>query len=74
MEGEGLTVFRVIGFDGQIAQLETLMPGDSVAVQGRLEIESKDGKLSGLFVIAEQVLTLRKQSISRLSVRASAAQ
>jgi hypothetical protein len=53
-------------FDEQMAELELLSPGDSVAVQGRLEIESKDGRLAGLFIVAEQIMPLRRRSINRM--------
>ena len=46
-------------------------PGYSVAVQGSLEIESKDKKIVSLFVVALQVMALRKRSINRLPVAAS---
>jgi hypothetical protein len=47
---------------------KTLSPGDSVAIQGSLEIESKAGRLTGLFVVALQVMALRKRSVNRLPV------
>jgi hypothetical protein len=43
-----------------MAELETLLPGDSVAVQGQLQIELKDGRLTGLYIVAHQVMALRK--------------
>jgi single-stranded DNA-binding protein len=56
-------IFKVIAYDEQaIAALETLIHGDSIAVQGRLEIETRDGHLIGLFITALQVLTLRRRS------------
>ena len=69
VDGDGSAViYRVIGFDGQTEELETLSPGDSVAIQGRLEVESKDKRIVGLFVVALQVMALRKRSINRLPV------
>src|ERR1700730_6797342 len=59
---------NLIGFDDQTDELETLLPGDSVAIQGRLEVESKAGRLTGLFVVALQVMALRKRSINRLPI------
>jgi hypothetical protein len=65
-----VTIYRVLGHDDQMAELEALLPGDCVCVQGRLEVEGKDGRLTGLFIVAEQILPLRRRSISRLPVRA----
>ena len=39
----GKLVYKIVAYDDQVAELETLLPGDSVAIQGRLEIETKDG-------------------------------
>jgi single-stranded DNA-binding protein len=61
-----VTIFRIVGYDDQTAELETLLPGDSVAVQGKLEFELKDGHLTGIYVTALQVMALRKRSIHRL--------
>jgi hypothetical protein len=60
------TIFRAIGFDDRIAELETLLPGDSVAIQGSLEIESKDKKIVSLFIVALQVTALHTRSINRM--------
>jgi Single-strand binding protein family len=69
VDGDGNAVtYRVIGFDDQMAELETLFPGDSVAIQGRLEIESKEKKIVGIFVVALQVMALRQRSVNRLPV------
>jgi hypothetical protein len=62
VEDNTAAIFRIVGYDDQMAELELLSPGDSVAIQGRLEIESKDGRLAGLFVVASQVMALRKRS------------
>jgi hypothetical protein len=69
VEGEGTTaIYRVVAFEDQMDELATLLPGDCVAIQGRLEIESKDRKLVGIFVIACQILALKKRSPNRLPV------
>jgi hypothetical protein len=61
-----VAVYKIVGHDEAMGELEALLPGDSVAVQGRLEIESKNGRLAGLFVVALQVMALRKRSVNRL--------
>ena len=61
----------VVGHDDAIPELEALVAGDSVAIQGSLEIESKAGRLTGIFVVALQVMPLRKRSINRLPVAAA---
>ena len=45
--------------------MESLAVGDAVSIQGVLQIETRQGKLAGLFVVAGQVMPLRKRSISR---------
>jgi hypothetical protein len=73
VEDGSAAIFRIVGYDDQIAELEILSPGDSVAIQGRLEIESKDGRLAGFFVVALQVMALRKRSPNRMPVGRHAA-
>jgi hypothetical protein len=69
VEGDGnAVIYRVIGFEEQTAELETLLPGDSVAIQGQLVLESRDQKIVSLFVVALQVMALRKRSINRLPI------
>jgi hypothetical protein len=65
-------LFRVLGFDEQITAMETLQPGDAVSVQGALMIETRQGKLAGLYVVAGQVMPLRKRSVSRAVAHAAA--
>jgi hypothetical protein len=48
----GVPPTLVVGHDDAIPQLEALVAGDSVAIQGSLEIESKAGRLTGIFVVA----------------------
>src|ERR1700757_3974528 len=55
-----MTVFRVLGFDDQTRELEMLLPGDSAAIQGQLQVELKDGRLTGMYIVAHQVLPLRQ--------------
>ena len=63
VEGDGaMTFYRVIGFDEQMADLEMLAPGDGVCVQGMLQIEHKDKKIVDFFVVAGQVMPLRRRS------------
>jgi hypothetical protein len=50
----------------------TLQPGDAVSIQGALMLETRRGQLSGLFIVAGQVLPLRKRSISRAPMAAMA--
>jgi hypothetical protein len=66
-------LFRVVAYDEIMTAMETLQPGDAVSVQGLLQIETRQGKeLAGIFVIAGQILPLRKRSISRVPVAAMA--
>jgi hypothetical protein len=68
VEGNDTAVYRVVGHDDAIPALENLVAGDSVAIQGSLEIETKDGRLTGLFVIAGQVMALRRRSPNLFAV------
>jgi Single-strand binding protein family len=43
-DDNSVMLYRVLGFDDQTAELETLLPGDSVAIQGRLVVETRDGR------------------------------
>jgi hypothetical protein len=65
-------LLRVVAYDETMTLMETLQPGDAVSIQGALMIETRQGKLSGIFVIAGQILPLRKRSISRVPVAAMA--
>jgi hypothetical protein len=65
-------LLRVIGYDEIMTALESLQPGDAVSVQGALMLETRGGKLAGIFVVAGQVMPLRKRSISRVPVAAMA--
>jgi hypothetical protein len=60
----------VIGHDDQMAEIEALLPGDAVCVQRSLEVEGKDGRLTSIVVVAEEVLPLRKRAVSRLPIAA----
>jgi hypothetical protein len=65
VEGDtSVTLFRIVGYDDQMAELEILLPGDSVAIQGRLEVGTQDGRLAGLYVVALQVMALRTRSMN----------
>jgi hypothetical protein len=65
------TLFRVVGYDETMTLLESLVPGDACSIQGALMIETRRGQLSGLFVIAAQVMPLRKRSPNRSMVAAA---
>jgi single-stranded DNA-binding protein len=66
-------LIRVVAFDETMTSLESLHPGDAVSIQGVLQIETRQGKLTGLFVIAGQVMPLRKRSPNRVPMAAMAA-
>jgi hypothetical protein len=57
-----VTLYRVVGFDEQMADLEVLVPGDGVCVQGTLRFEQKDKKIVDFFVVAGQIMPLRRKS------------
>jgi hypothetical protein len=42
-------LFRVVAYDEIMTALETLQPGDAVSIQGALMLETRGGKLAGLF-------------------------
>jgi hypothetical protein len=65
-------LFRVVAYDEIMTALEILQPGDAVSVQGALMIETRQGKLAGIHVIAQAVLPLRKRSPNRVPVAAMA--
>jgi hypothetical protein len=65
-------LLKVVGHDEILTALETLVPGDAVSIQGALMIETRQGKLAGLFVVAGQVMPLRRRSLSRVPVAAMA--
>jgi hypothetical protein len=65
-------LLRVLAYDELMTALETLQPGDAVSIQGALMIETRQGKLAGLFVVAGQVMPLRKRSANRVPVAALA--
>ena len=68
-EGDGQAViYRVVGFEEQTEELAVLAIGDAVSIQGRLQVVEKEKKIVGLFVIALQVMALRKRSINRLPI------
>jgi hypothetical protein len=58
------TLFLVRGFDEQADELGLLAIGDAVAIAGKLEIESKDGKV-GILVIANQTMPIVRRSRNR---------
>jgi hypothetical protein len=58
--------FLVVGYNDTMAELEALVPGDSVSIQGALVIETgSNGAISGLHIEAAQTLALRKRSMNR---------
>jgi hypothetical protein len=65
-------LFRVVAYDEIMTALETLQPGDAVSVQGALMLETRGGKLAGIFIVAGQVMPLRKRSASRAAMVAMA--
>ena len=58
-------LLRVIAYDEIMTAMEPLQPGDAVSVQGALMLETRQGKLAGLFIVAGQILPLRKRSPNR---------
>jgi hypothetical protein len=67
-EGEGRSViYEVIGFEAEMEELELLQLGDSVAIQGALQVESQGSKVSGIYVIARMVMPLARRSPNRFS-------
>ena len=73
VEDGSAAIFKIVGYDDQLTELELLSPGDAVSVQGKLEIETKNGRLTGLFVVALQVMALRQRSPNRTPVGRHAA-
>ena len=68
-EGDGQAViYRVVGFEEQSEELAMLAIGDAVSIQGALQVESKDGRLTGVYIMACQILALRRRSPNRLPV------
>jgi hypothetical protein len=65
-------LIRIVGFDEIMTALESLQPGDACSIQGLLQIETKQGKLAALRVLAQQVMPLRKRSPNRVPVAAMA--
>jgi hypothetical protein len=65
-------LIRVVAYDEIMTAMETLQPGDAVSIQGALMIETRQGKLAGLFVVAGQVLPLRRRSANRAMAAAMA--
>jgi hypothetical protein len=73
-ESEGAWV--VLGFDALASELEALLPGDAVAIQGNLSIEANGQaghRTIRISVIAGQVMPLRRRSVNRLPVHQAAA-
>jgi hypothetical protein len=64
-------LLRVVAYDETMTLMETLQPGDAVSIQGALMIETRQGKLAGLFVVAGQVMPLRRRSVNRVPVAAA---
>jgi len=58
-------LIRCVGYDEAATALESLAPGDAVSIQGALMIETRQGKIAALRVLAQQVLPLRKRSPNR---------
>jgi hypothetical protein len=65
-------LIRCVGYDEAATALESLAPGDAVSIQGLLQIEARQGKLTALRVLAQQILPLRKRSVSRAVAHAAA--
>jgi hypothetical protein len=65
-EGDGPPlVLRIIGYDEASDELSMLEIGDACSIRGSLQVESKGGKLTGFYVVAQQVLPLRRRSVNR---------
>jgi hypothetical protein len=65
-EGEGRSViYKVIGFEAEMEELELLAIGDAVAVQGALQVESQGSKVVGIYIIARMVMALARRSPNR---------
>jgi hypothetical protein len=58
-------LIRIVGYDEQMTSMESLQPGDACSIQGVLQIETRQGKLTALRVLAQQVMPLRKRSPNR---------
>jgi hypothetical protein len=71
IEADGV-IFRVVAYDEIMTALESLQPGDAVSVQGALMLETRQGKLAGLFIVAGQVLPLRRRSVNRAAMAVGA--
>jgi hypothetical protein len=56
-----------------MAEAEVLAPGDSVAIQGQLLFLHKENRIVGLYIIAGQIMALRKRSVNRLPTGCAAA-
>jgi len=65
-------LIRVIGYDEIMTAMESLAVGDACSIQGQLQLETKQGKLAALRVLAQQVLPLRKRSVNRAVAHAAA--
>jgi hypothetical protein len=61
-DGGSRTIFRVLGFDERMTELEVLQAGDGVAIQGMLQLEHEGGKIVSLFVVANMITPLRRRS------------
>jgi len=66
-------LLRVIAYDETMTAMGTLQPGDAVSIQGNLMLETRGGKLAGIFIVAGQVMPLRKRSPNRAAMSSDGA-